>query len=203
MLGLVVSESLYRRFPGLPEGQLARLRAAVVNSRALAGIGRSLGLGAHLRLGRGEESTGGRDRSSILADTVEALFGAVFIQHGFGPATRVVAALLDPMVAEAAHTGAGLDWKTSLQELTARTGAGVPEYQVTDTGPDHAKVFRAAAVIGGAELGSGAGNSKKEAEQRAAEDAYTRLDGAELPGTATRLPGPPGASGGDTAVGSS
>lgn len=185
VLGLVVSESLYRRFPHLPEGQLARLRAAVVNARALAGIGRSLDLGQHLLLGRGEEATGGRDRSSILADTVEALFGAVFIEHGFGTATRVVSTLLDPMVAEAADTGAGLDWKTSLQELTARTGAGVPEYRVTDSGPDHAKLFRAAAVVGGTALGHGSGQSKKEAEQRAAESAYAAVARTAAPvGTA-------------------
>jgi len=177
VLGLVVSESLYRRYPDLPEGQLARLRAAVVNARALAGIGRGLRLGEHLRLGRGEEATGGRDRSSILADTVEALFGAVFVELGFAAATRVVGRLLDPMVTEAAATGAGLDWKTSLQELTARRGDGVPEYHVSDTGPDHAKVFRAAAVVGGTECGAGVGNSKKEAEQRAAEHAYAALDG--------------------------
>jgi len=195
VLGLVVSESLYRRFPDLPEGQLARLRAAVVNARALAGIGRGLGLGEHLRLGRGEEASGGRDRSSILADTVEALFGAVFVEHGFAGTTRVVGRLLDPMVTEAAATGAGLDWKTSLQELTARRGNGVPEYHVSDTGPDHAKVFRAAAVIAGAECGVGVGNSKKEAEQRAAEHAYTVLDGA-LPQSAAMA-----ASAGEAAAG--
>lgn len=179
VLGLVVSESLYRQFPGLPEGQLARLRAAVVNSRALAGIGRTLGLGSHLRLGRGEEATGGRDRSSILADTVEALFGAIFIEHGLDTAAVTVRTLLDPLVAEAAATGAGLDWKTSLQELTARQGAGVPEYAVTDTGPDHAKLFRATAVVAGEDLGSGSGHSKKEAEQNAAESAYSRLLASE------------------------
>jgi ribonuclease-3 len=178
VLGLVVSESLYRRYPDLPEGQLARLRAAVVNARALAGIGRTLGLGQHLRLGRGEESTGGRDRASILADTVEALFGAVFLEHGFTGATAVVSTLLDPLLAQAQQTGAGLDWKTSLQELAARRGTGVPEYRITEDGPDHAKVFAATAVIADAELGSGVGNSKKEAEQHAAEAAYTALRGA-------------------------
>lgn len=178
VLGLVVSESLYRRFPDLPEGQLARLRAAVVNARALAGIGRGLGLGRYLHLGRGEEATGGRDRSSILADTVEALFGAVFLQHGFAGATTVVRTLLDPLLADALATGAGLDWKTSLQELAARRGAGVPEYRITEDGPDHAKVFHAVALVGADDLGSGTGRSKKEAEQNAAETAYGRLHDA-------------------------
>ncbi len=179
VLGLVVTDALYRDHPDLPEGQLAKLRASVVNMRALAGVARGLGtgggLGAHLRLGRGEEVTGGRDKASILADTLEALLGAVYLEHGLDRAGAVVHLLFDPLLADAAQRGAGLDWKTSLQELTAMLGLGVPDYAVSEEGPDHAKSFTAIARVGGESLGSGAGRSKKEAEQKAAEAAWTVL----------------------------
>ncbi len=119
MLGLVVTDTLYRDHPDLPEGQLAKLRAAVVNMRALADIARTLGLGPHIRLGRGEQTTGGEDKSSILADTLEALIGAVYLSAGTEPAARFVHRLVDPLLSSSARLGAGLDWKTSLQELTA------------------------------------------------------------------------------------
>ena len=137
VLGLVVTDTLFRTHPDLPEGQLAKLRAAVVNAKALAGIGRGLGLGDHLLLGKGEESTGGRDKSSIVADTVEAVIGAVYIDCGLEVATELVHRLFDPLIAESAGLGAGLDWKTSLQELCASLTAGVPEYVVEESGPDH------------------------------------------------------------------
>jgi len=184
VLGLVVTDALYRDHPDLPEGQLAKLRASVVNMRALAGVARSLGtsagagsggLGAHLRLGRGEEVTGGRDKASILADTLEAVLGAVYLQYGLATAGAVVHRLFDPLLADAAQRGAGLDWKTSLQELTAMLGLGVPEYAVSEEGPDHAKSFTAIARVSGESLGSGAGRSKKEAEQKAAEAVWTVL----------------------------
>jgi len=175
VLGLVVTAALYRRHPDLPEGQLAKLRAAVVNMRALAGVARELALGDHLLLGRGEEASGGRDKSSILADTVEALFGAVFLQHGIDVATALVHRLVDPLLDSSAELGAGLDWKTSLQELTANASLGVPEYSVTEEGPDHAKLFHATALVQGLALGQGSGRSKKEAEQAAAAAAFQRL----------------------------
>ncbi len=175
VLGLVVTESLFRRHPDLSEGQLAKLRAAVVNMRALADVGRALGLGEFVRLGRGEETTGGRDKSSILADTVEALIGAVYLDHGFAEASALVHRLVDGLIDESATLGAGLDWKTSLQELTSEYAMGVPEYKVDEEGPDHAKTFTAAAVIGGTVYGSGRGRSKKEAEARAAEAAWRAL----------------------------
>ncbi|MDQ1689569.1 MAG: ribonuclease [Frankiaceae bacterium] len=175
VLGLVVTEALYRRHPDLPEGQLAKLRASVVNMRALADVARGLGLGAYVKLGRGEESTGGRDKSSILADTFEALIGAVYLEHGLDGAVLVLHRLFDPLLDEAASRGAGLDWKTSLQELTASELLGVPEYDVTESGPDHAKSFTARARVAGIEYGEGTGHSKKEAEQRAAEAAWTRI----------------------------
>lgn len=175
VLGLVVTDSLYRTFPDLPEGQLAKLRAAVVNARTLAAIGRDLGIGPALRLGRGEETTGGRDKSSILADTVEALIGAVFVEHGIDVATRIVHRLVDAHVETSATLGAALDWKTSLQELTATLGLGVPLYVVTEDGPDHAKTFEARVALGDELLGFGEGRSKKAAEQAAAATAYEEL----------------------------
>ncbi len=178
VLGLVITDSLYRTHPDLPEGQLAKLRASVVNMRALAEVARGMGprgLGAYVRLGKGEETTGGRDKSSILADTTEALLGAVYLEHGLDTAAQVVHRLFDPMMADASRRGAGLDWKTSLQELTATHGLGVPEYRVTEDGPDHAKTFTAWALVAGEQFGSGTGHSKKEAEQRAAELAWREL----------------------------
>src|SRR6266545_1846621 len=142
VLGLVVTDTLFRTHPDLPEGQLAKLRAAVVNMRALADVGRGLDLGRFVRLGRGEEGTGGRDKSSILADTLEALIGAVYLDRGLTEASKLVHFLFDPVIERSARLGAGLDWKTSLQELTAAEELGVPEYHVAESGPDHQKTFR-------------------------------------------------------------
>ncbi len=175
VLGLVVTDTLFRQHPDLPEGQLAKLRAAVVNSRALAGVGRDLGIGAHLRLGRGEEATGGRDKASILADTVEAIIGAVYIDRGLDVATEFVHRLFDPLIDQAAAMGAGLDWKTSLQEVCAALGVGVPEYVIAESGPDHQKSFVARVRIADELFAAGQGASKKEAEQYAAEAAYQTL----------------------------
>ena len=172
VLGLVVTDTLYRAHPDLPEGQLAKLRAAVVNMRALAEVARGLGLGEFILLGRGELSTGGRNKSSILADAVEALIGAVYLDRGLPDATALVHRLFDPVIEASADLGAGLDWKTSLQELTSRLTLGVPDYRVTESGPDHEKSFDAAVHVGDDVWGRGSGTSKKEAEQRAAEDAW-------------------------------
>ena len=174
VLGLVVTDSLYRTFPDLPEGQLAKLRAAVVNARTLAAIGRELGIGPALRLGRGEETTGGRDKSSILADTVEALIGAVYVQHGIDVASTIVHRLVDVHVEASASLGAGLDWKTSLQELTATLGLGVPEYLVTEDGPDHAKTFEVGLYLGDELVVKGVGSSKQEAQVDAAEKGIAK-----------------------------
>jgi ribonuclease-3 len=175
VLGLVVTEALYRSHPDLPEGQLAKLRSAVVNMRALAGVGRGLRLGEYLRLGKGEEATGGRDKASILADGVEALIGAVYLDCGVDAATQVVHRLFDPLLERAPHLGAGLDWKTSLQELTASLDLGVPEYRIVESGPDHAKSFVATVVLRDGIHGSGQGGSKKEAEQEAAAATWEEL----------------------------
>jgi len=175
VLGLVVTETLYLDHPDLPEGQLAKLRAAVVNMRALAEVGRTLGLGRYVRLGKGEEATGGRDKASILADSVEALIGAVYVDRGIGDAAVLVHRLFDPVMDEARGLGAGLDWKTSLQELTAALELGVPEYRIVESGPDHAKSFIARVVLRDREYGEGAGGSKKEAEQAAAAATWRAL----------------------------
>jgi ribonuclease-3 len=178
VLSIVVTERLYRDHPDLPEGQLAKLRASVVNMHALAGVAATLGddgLGAHLYLGRGEELTGGRTKASILADATEALIGAVYLQHGLETARELIHRLFDALLQGAPLLGAGLDWKTSLQELTAAADLGVPEYRIAEEGPDHLKTFTATAVVAGRELGSGDGRTKKEAEQKAAELAWRTL----------------------------
>ena len=179
VLGLVVTDTLFRSHPELPEGQLAKLRAAVVNMRALADVGRDLALGDYVRLGRGEEATGGRDKSSILADTMEAVIGAVYLDHDLETAAGLIHALFDQLIEASAALGAGLDWKTSLQELTAEHSLGVPAYLVAEEGPDHMKTFTAQVRVGETRYGNGVGRSKKEAEQAAAETAYGEI-AAEL-----------------------
>ncbi|MGV1035804.1 MAG: ribonuclease III [Candidatus Nanopelagicales bacterium] len=178
VLGLVVTDSLYRDYPELPEGQLAKMRASIVNSKSLAEVARAIGLGEHIRLGRGELGTGGADKSSILADTLEAVIGAVYLDGGLDEARALLHRLFDPVIKRAAGLGAGLDWKTSLQELSAACGLGVPEYVVTDSGPDHSKRFAALVRLGDAEYPPRPGGSKKEAEQRAAEAAWKEIDRA-------------------------
>ena len=175
VLGVVVTDTLYRAHPDLSEGRLAKLRAAVVNARALADVARTIGVGEHVMLGRGEEATGGRAKSSILSDTVEALIGAVFLSGGYESACVVVHLLFDPLMETAAGLGAGLDWKTSLQELSAEHSLGVPEYVIEDEGPDHEKTFTAEVQVGEQRYGHGTGRSKKEAEQQAAETAYREI----------------------------
>jgi ribonuclease III len=221
VLGLIVTDTLFRLYPDLPEGQLAKLRAAVVNMRALADVARALKLGEYVRLGRGEEGTGGRDKSSILADTLEALIGAVYFECGLAKADSLVHRLFDPVISRSAGLGAGLDWKTSLQELTAQGFLGVPEYHVEESGPDHQKFFRATVKVGGRSYGTGAGRSKKEAEQQAAEAAWKAIsnghdsavgsngvtpaagsaDGTGTPGDGAAAPGDDAAAPGDDPAG--
>jgi ribonuclease-3 len=178
VLGLIITDTLYRANPDLAEGQLAKLRASVVNMRALAELARGLGphgLGAALRLGAGERSTGGANKDSILADAFEALLGAIFIDQGLPAVSTLVGRLFADVLDEAATKGAGLDWKTSLQELTARLSLGTVAYRVVDEGPDHEKTFTAYVDLGGHQYGSGVGRSKKDAEQHAAEQAWQEL----------------------------
>ncbi|WP_104166757.1 ribonuclease III [Cryobacterium sp. N22] len=175
ILGQAVTVMLYRDYPLLPEGDLAKRRASLVSTAALSEVARGIGLGRFVRLGRGETLTGGRDKSSILADTVEALIGAVYLDTGVDAATRFVMRLLQPMLADPGHFGISMDPKTSLQEAAARLGAGVPVYTVAESGPDHSKVFIATVNVGTAVTATGEGTSKKHAEMAAALEAWTRL----------------------------
>jgi ribonuclease-3 len=175
VLGIVITDNLYREHPDLPEGQLAKMRSAVVNARALAVVARDLHLGEYLRLGKGEEATGGRDKSSILADTVEAVIGAIYLSCGLVDARTFVLRHFRELLVEAETLGAGLDWKTSLQELAAELGVGVPTYSIAEQGPDHAKEFYAQVILGERLYGQGTGSNKKEAEQIAASSAYAEI----------------------------
>lgn len=172
MLGLVVTDHLFDRFPDLPEGQMAKTRAAVVSAPTLAEVGAELGLGPRLRLGKGEDTSGGRAKPSILADAVEAVIGAVYLDGGFDPARALVLETLGERIDAAALQPGSRDFKTRLQEIAARDGLAPPAYAVDETGPDHDKTFHASVSVGDEILGRGQGSSKKEAEQRAARAAW-------------------------------
>jgi len=175
VLGLVVTQHLYRSYPDLPEGELAKVRSSVVNSSTLAGVAVELRLGEALLLGNGEHSSGGREKPSILADAVEAVIAAVYIDRGWNDAARVVMALLGDRIAEAAIGPGGQDYKTRLQELCARRFEHLPLYTVIDAGPDHAKTFDAVVYVAHQPRGRGHGRSKKQAEQAAARAAWLEL----------------------------
>ena len=175
VLGLIVTEELFRRFPELDESRLSPLRSGIVNMRALANIARSLELGSYIRLGKGEENTGGRDKNSLLSDALEAIIGAIYIESGFQKTSEIVGRLIEKTLASAVEKGSGLDGKTALQELVALTGRGAPEYLVTETGPDHDKSFTAFAMVAGEAIAQGEGKSKREAEQIAARVAFELL----------------------------
>ncbi len=179
VLGVIVTEALYRRHPDSPEGDLARMRAATVSQRALAQVGKTLGLGQFILLGKGESRTGGAQKDSILSDTVEAIIGAVFLSHGLERTRTFVHSLVDPLLTDAARLGAGLDWKTSLQEIAAAHDVGVPRYESVSRGPDHARIFVSEVLFDDVVFGTGEGTSKKLAEQLAAEQAYQRIDGSD------------------------
>lgn len=175
MLGLIVTEALYVRHPDLPEGDLARMRAAVVSSASLAPLAAGLGLGGRLRLGRGEDNSGGREKPSLLADALEAVIGALYLGAGL-PATQdfVLGLFATRLAEEAARAELG-DAKNRLQELCARLGRPAPTYRTSEQGPDHAKRFSAVVSVEGAELGRGEGPSKKAAERAAAVRAVEAL----------------------------
>jgi len=175
VLGLIVTEELYRRYPDLDESRLSPLRSGIVNMRALAEIARTLELGDFIRLGKGEETTGGRDKNSLLADALEALIGAIYLESGYAKTYKVVSDLIHNTLENVMTKGAGLDGKTALQELMAVQGKGVPEYLVSETGPDHDKSFTAVAMVGGVAMAQGEGKSKREAEQLAARSAFEIL----------------------------
>jgi ribonuclease-3 len=175
VLGIVVTDMAYRTYPDMPEGSLAKLRAAIVNMTALADVSRSLRLGDHLLLGKGEEQSGGRDKSSILADALEAVLGAVYLDLGLDAATELIERLFRPRMEAYARGEGDRDYKTILQELASQTLHSLPEYRLRDVGPDHEKEFTATVFLGGSEYGQGTGKSKKEAEQQAAREAFARL----------------------------
>lgn len=174
ILGQAVTVKLYRDYPELNEGDLAKRRSALVSTVALAEIARGLGVGDWLRLGKGEEGTGGRDKSSILADTVEAIIGAVFLSTDPPTANRFVLDLVKPLLADPDRFTVALDPKTTLQEVAARLGLPHPPYLTAGTGPDHAKRYTSTVTIDGV-TGFGRGTSKKVAELGAARDAVKQM----------------------------
>ncbi len=175
ILGQAVTVKLFRENPNLDEGDLAKRRASLVSSVALAEVARGIGLGEFLLLGRGEDQSGGRDKASILADTVEAIIGAAYIDAGGDVATALVLRLVEPLLGDPERFGAAMDPKTSLQEAAAHRGAGLPQYTVTNTGPDHSKMFHATVEVVGLVVATGDGTSKKQAEMAAALSAWTEL----------------------------
>jgi len=185
VLALVVTDEIYHAHPTEQEGRLAKVRSAAVKTESLAEIARVLGLGRFIRLGRGEATSGGADKDSILADTLEAVIGAVYLDGGFAGAYDLVERLFAQRLLDLAERDAALDYKTSLQELTAARFEVLPRYEVRDTGPDHEKTFTARVLVDGEVVGEGSGRSKKQAEQVAAREAYrtlvsrTESDGAE------------------------
>lgn len=175
VLGVVITAELFNKFPNAPEGELAKLRAAIVNSRALASVARAIGLGEFILLGKGEEASGGKDKSSILADAVEAILGAIYLEHGLQPTTEVILRLFSPIIDNANSIEATLDWKTSLSEVISSKDLAEPEYQISESGPDHDKSFQAVITILGKVVSTGEGKSKKTAEQNAAKSAFEIL----------------------------
>ncbi len=182
VLSLLVTDLLYAQMPDASEGSLAKLRAAAVKTSSLADVGRELGLGDFVQLGKGETTTGGADKDSILADTFEAVLGAVYLDRGFAAAAHLVGRLFPDRLRQLATRGASLDYKTSLQELSAARFEALPVYKIEEEGPDHDKRFTARVEVDGRIRGVGTGRSKKQAEQAAAREAYRQLasDGARV-----------------------
>ncbi|MFZ4842112.1 ribonuclease III [Mycetocola saprophilus] len=178
VLGLSMTAELYREYPDHAEGELAKMRSAVVSEVALSKVARELGLGRFIKLGRGEERTGGRDKSSILADTMEAIFGAVYLDRGIEVAEALVLRLIRPLLADPERMSAAHDPKTALQEIAAARQQEPPRYEMTSTGPDHNRVFTATVIVGTLVSATGSGTSKKQAEMAAALEAWTNLNKA-------------------------
>lgn len=175
VLGIVVTDVAFREFPEMPEGELAKLRAAIVNMGALADVARDLGIGRFVLLGKGEEGSGGRDKSSILADALEALLGAIYLDRGLDAVRKLIVRVFRPRMIAYVRGEGGRDYKTILQELASADLRSLPEYRISERGPDHQKEFTATVLVGGRELGRGEGSTKKEAEQKAAEAAWRVL----------------------------
>ena len=176
VLGLIVADHTFRMYPELPDGVLSKVRASVVNARVLADLARELEISEHLRLGKGEDASGGRDKESILADTMEAIIGAVYIDGGMDSARDLVIRRLAHRISVAVGEPGESDHKSRLQEEAVRLGRGVPHYEVQGSGPDHARRYLATVYVAGERLGTGDGRSKKDAEQVAAQVACGSLE---------------------------
>jgi len=190
VLGIIITDLAYREFPDLSEGELAKLRAATVNMSTLADVARELELGELVLLGKGEEMSGGRDKASILADAMEAVLGAVYLDRGLNGARKLIERLFWPRMAAYARGEGERDYKTTLQELASQDLHSMPDYRISERGPDHEKEFTATVYLAGKRWGRGVGRSKKEAEQQAAREAFARLS------TARSRPAPAGGAGG-------
>lgn len=175
ILGQAITIELYRRFPDATEGELAKRRAGVVSTVALAEVARGIGLGEHILLGKGEAASGGADKASILADTMEAVFGATFLSAGRTASAQLVLRLVGPLLDDPGRAGAALDPKTALQEVAVAQGLGAPVYEIEAEGPDHARSFTATVRIADAAVSTGTGSSKKVAEMAAALAAHDQL----------------------------
>jgi ribonuclease-3 len=175
VLGLVVTDMAFKAFPDLAEGELAKLRASIVNMTSLADVARGLGLGEAVLLGKGEEMSGGRDKASILADALEAMLGAIYLDRGLAVAIELIERLFRPRMAAYVRGEGDRDYKTILQELASQDLRALPEYRIAERGPDHQKEFTATVFLAGKPWGTGVGRSKKEAEQQAAHEAWVLL----------------------------
>jgi ribonuclease-3 len=175
VLQLIVTDLVWHTHPERPEGDLAKLRAAVVDKRSLATLAQDSGLGEHILLGKGEEATGGRMKPSLLADTFEALVGAAYLDRGLSAVAEVIVPVFKEMLEDAVAHGEGYDSKTALQEAVVRARATRPSYRVASSGPDHNKSFVAHVYVEEELFGVGSGSSTKEAEKAAAREALARL----------------------------
>ena len=179
-----MTDLIYLGHPDLAEGEMARLRASVVNTHALAELAREYGVGEHLRLGKGEDVSGGRDKPSLLADTFEAIIGAVYLERGLEELRRHLDPILDERLERALAAEHRYDSKTALQEIVVRQTSELPLYRVAASGPDHDRRYSAHVYVGSELYGTGAGRSKKEAEQIAAREALSRFDQEKANGDA-------------------
>ncbi|HEV2754644.1 MAG TPA: ribonuclease III [Actinomycetota bacterium] len=185
ILGAVVTDLIFDRYPDLSEGAMAPLRASVVNTHSLADIARKLDLGRHIKLGKGEEMGGGRDKASLLADALEAVIGAVYLERGLDAVKEAIVPIFEERIAAAVAAGTRFDPKAALQERAVADGHSLPSYRVTGSGPDHDKRFEADVFVAGRLLGTGGGRSKKEAEQDAARRALSAIEAGTLEGGAS------------------
>jgi ribonuclease-3 len=175
VLELIITGELYLKFPDVDESRLSKMRAGLVNNAALVPIAKELELGQYLRIGKGEEITGGRDKNSMLANALEALVGAIYLERGYALTEEIVLKWFRATIDSSDALDLGMDAKTALQELVAAKGMGAPEYEVTESGPDHNKSFEAVVVVSNEKFEVGEGKSKREAEQAAAKFAYDEL----------------------------